>query len=116
MITATFTDPQGQNWVDAKLRVINFNMNSNSTMSVSHNNLDLPVTNEGSNANANMQIVYWPTQYALDQGHSPYTLENSTDDMNKSHFRFALTVAPATHEALEAACEEYLVNTILPLL
>jgi hypothetical protein len=114
MITADFTDPQGQTWIDAKLRVINFNMNSNRSLSVNHRELDTPEENENSNANGNMQVVYWPNQASLDAGHIPYTLDNTTDGMNSGQFRFNMETDPITHAELETACEAYLVGTILP--
>jgi hypothetical protein len=114
MIKATFTDPQGQTWTDAKLRIFNFNMNANSSLSVSHRNNGVPVENSNQNANAVMQVVYWPNQAALDAGHVPYTLDNTEDEMDGLQFRFDLSTAPTTHAELEAACEAYLVDTILP--
>jgi hypothetical protein len=116
MITSTFTDPQGQTWTDAKLRVVNFNMNSNRSLSVNHNTLDAPVENQNNNSNASMQVIYWPNQASLDAGHSPYSLDTSDDAMRSDQFRFNMETASTTHAELEAACEAYLVDTILPLL
>lgn len=116
MITATFTDPQGQTWIDAKIRVINFNMNANSSLSVTHRNLLEPSEGSNQNANAVMQVAYWPDQASLDAGLAPYTLNNTENEMDSEQFRFNLDTQPNDHAELEAMCETYLVNTVLPLL
>jgi len=114
MITATFTDPQGQKWVDAKLRAINFNVNCNSSMSVNHNDLDSPQGRTNMNASGNMQVIYWPNQEAIDAGHTPYSLDKPADDMGDKQFRVTFDMMPVDAAALEAACETHLVDVILP--
>jgi hypothetical protein len=115
MITATFTDPQGQTWTDARIKVINFNMNCNSSLSVYHNNnLNEPVERSDMNTQAHMQIVYWPTQKAMDDGHPPYNLNNQGDEMDNKQFRFQLNSVPKNAAELETACEAHLVEVILP--
>jgi len=115
MITATFTDPQGQTWTDAKLKVINYSVNINSNISKSHNNMENPNENSEVSANFNMQVVYWPTIEAFNAGYSAYSLKNlENNSMATDNFRFSSSIAPATQEQLEQACEEYLETVLIP--
>jgi hypothetical protein len=114
MITAKFTDPQGQTWENAKLRIFNFNMNANISLGVTHRNNGVPDQRSNTNCNVVMQVVYWPNQAAIDNGHVPYILDNLEDEMDSLQFRFDLAETIDSFAELETACETHLVNVILP--
>ena len=116
MITATFTDPQGQTWTDAILKIIDQTCSQSKSIRVNHdvNDVANPNENTSENINASMQVAYWPNQAALDAGTSCYLIRNMEASPASTSFHFPLTTMPADYVALELACEAYLQATILP--
>lgn len=124
----SFTDPQGQTFTDAVIRVkfaeLNKNSYSNSYESVTLNladpSADLTVnTSEDSSDNSSVRVefVYWPDQAAFDSGKYPYTLPDTSNQQYSNTFNIYKDVltSPAYSElSLEEQCEKYLIEEILP--
>jgi len=116
MKTATFTDPQGQHWTDAKLMIIDYSMNANSSLSRNHDISDLGNPQESiySQHNVKFQVAYWPNQIAFDAGTAPYLLGNLDVSPASTWFELNGEGTILDLEAVETACENYLMVTILP--
>jgi hypothetical protein len=81
MFTATFTDPQGVEHVDAVFQVADANYHSNETLNF---NFRLSTaageeTKSGGNS-MSYRMFYWVNQAAVDAGKLPYILANATPD------------------------------------
>lgn len=126
MLTAqSFTDPQGQSFTNAVVRVINADYNK-STRNHTHESLkintyalgDPSAANSSQNTNESQELMitfgYWPTQADYDAGNQPYKLTNSESQNDRFEiFTDELEKTKYDGLSLEAKCELYFNDVIL---
>lgn len=124
----SFTDPQGQSFTNAVIRVksaqYNRNWYGNENTTLALNVMDPSAdlaTSETTDTNENqtvqVEFAYWPDQDAFDTGRQPYTLTLLEGDRYSTvHIIDKTELAKPVYESLslEAICETYLSNEILP--
>jgi len=116
MVTATFTDPQGQTWTNAVIKAVNFSLVSNVLKERTHGTSEVfSYTDElDSYYDIHTQFAYWANQASLDANNPPYILSRESASPPSNWFWFSSEgVAPIDLDAIELACESYLVTHIL---
>ncbi|KXJ61563.1 MAG: hypothetical protein AXW14_08865 [Alteromonas sp. Nap_26] len=123
-----FTDPQGQSFTAAVIRVKsaaynrNWYGNENESLNLDVMQPSAALLNEkstDSNENSNVQVefAYWPDQEAFDAGRHPYTLTRTENERFTTLFTIGKDVLEKPEYAdlpLEELCEQFLTNEILP--
>ena len=124
----SFTDPQGQHFDDAIIRVKNASYtkswNGSNEESFSINLLNLaeePQTNTNDYSHEHQEVrvefVYWISQTAHDENKTPYNLVNTLDNNFSTDFFIPneeLKDAKYDGLTLEEKCELFLTESILP--
>lgn len=126
----SFTDPQGQQFDNAVIRVNNasytksWNGSNEESFSINLFNLaEEPLTNTNDYSHEHQEVrvefVYWVSQAAYDENKTPYNLVNTLDKNFSTNFFIPneeLKDAKYDGLTLEEKCELYLVESILPKL
>lgn len=124
----SFTDPQGQHFDDAVIRVknasYNKSWNGSEEESFSINLKDLSAepttsTNDYSHEYQEIRVefVYWVSQAAYDENKTPYSLVNTLDESLSNSFYIQSEELKDTKYdglTLEEKCELFLTESILP--
>lgn len=123
------TDPQGQTFTDAVVRVKEANRESSSNSTTTENLItdasdytkDATVNTDNRNyQNDYLRCVflYWPTQAAFDEGRAPYILMNpeSINDQNFQINRDELEKPKYDGLGVEDVCELYFTDVVSALL
>lgn len=129
LVETTLTDPQGQTFEGAVIRVISATRSKNSNSSettrlttnpneVNADAVEATDDYESYNDSVECSYGYWASQAAYENGHAPYILVDSTnrgssqflirkDELEKSKYAGLL---------LEQVCETYFTDVVLPTL
>lgn len=123
------TDPQGQTFTDAVVRVKEANRESSTNTTTTENLVTdasdyskaASVTTDNRNyENDYLRCVflYWPNQAAFDEGRAPYVLMNPSSnlDQNFQINRDELEKTKYAGLGIEDVCELYFTDMVTPLL